>query len=224
MQELTIESLKVAAKEFAKRTSESKFPELYGVTDGKAVGTKIEANFKDFLSEYYSFSRGNAACGIDLPTVNTDIKCTSIRQPQSSSPFKSASQKIYGLGYNLLVFVYEKEDDHKDSYAKLNMLHAIFIDSSRTADFQITHSILEILKNDYNREGCIESIDALLEEKNIPLDDASRRELAIRLVETPPSQGVLTISNALQWRLQYGRAISVADDYIYPNEVIELAE
>lgn len=224
MKQLGIKDLKLAAHLFAVQTSTGTFPDLYGVTDGKAVGTKIEANFKDYLSLAFDYSRGNAAHGIDLPSVNTDIKCTSIRQPQSSSPFKSASQKIYGLGYNLLVFVYEKTDDHDARAARLNMLHTIFIDASRTADYQVTRSIREILDSEYSRESCIESIDALLEDKNIPLDEISRRQLAERLVDEPPNQGVLTISNALQWRLQYSRAIAMADDYIYPNEVIELAE
>ena len=40
--------------------------------------------------------------------IYTDIKAISITQPQSSCPFKNARQKIYGLGYNLLVFVYDK--------------------------------------------------------------------------------------------------------------------
>jgi hypothetical protein len=39
------------------------------------------------------------------------MKVTRIKQPQSSCPFKSARQKIYGLGYSLIVFVYEKIDD-----------------------------------------------------------------------------------------------------------------
>jgi hypothetical protein len=29
-----------------------------------------------------------------------------------------------------------------------------------------------------------------------------------QLVENPPAQGYLTISNALQWRLQYGRIVT----------------
>lgn len=224
MKQLTIKDLKRAANLFAVQTSTGSFPDLYGVTDGKAVGTKIEANFKDYLALGFSYSRGNAAHGIDLPSVNTDIKCTSIRQPQSSSPFKSASQKIYGLGYNLLVFVYEKTDDHSKRIARLNMLHTVFIDASRTADYQVTRAIRDILNSDYSRESCIEAIDALLEDKNIPLDEISRRQLAERLVRDPPNQGVLTISNALQWRLQYSRAIAMADDSVYPNEVIELAK
>ena len=47
----------------------------------------------------------------DLPSLDVDIKVTSIRQPQSSCPFQSARQKIYGLGYHLLIFVYEKSDN-----------------------------------------------------------------------------------------------------------------
>ena len=58
--------------------------------------------------------------GIDAPELDVDIKVTSIKQPQSSCPFKSARPKRYGLGYNLLVFVYEKSDDHanKDRQSK----------------------------------------------------------------------------------------------------------
>jgi len=37
-----------------------------------------------------------------------------------------------------------------------------------------------------------------------------RDALAERILRRSPNQGFLTISNALQWRLQYGRVISVA--------------
>lgn len=57
--------------------------------------------------ENYLDQGGNSASGIDLPGLGVDIKVTSIKQPQSSCPFKSATQKVYGLGYGLLVFVYE---------------------------------------------------------------------------------------------------------------------
>jgi hypothetical protein len=92
--------------------------ELFGVTDGKAVGTYIEHKFKDFLLSKYDLTVGSSANGIDLPSpeINTDIKVTSIKQPQSSCPFKNAQQKIFGLGYNLLVFVYDKHDDAKTKW------------------------------------------------------------------------------------------------------------
>lgn len=79
---------------------------FFSSTDGKAVGTYLEHKFKAYLKEKYTFDEGNSANGIDLPSLGVDIKTTSIMQPQSSCPFKSARQKIYGLGYNLLVFVY----------------------------------------------------------------------------------------------------------------------
>ena len=41
--------------------------------------------------------------------INTDIKVTSIKQPQSSCPFKSAREKVYGLDYDLLLFFYVKK-------------------------------------------------------------------------------------------------------------------
>lgn len=177
---------------------------LFGVTDGKAVGTFVEAGFHKYLFERFSYRVGNAASGIDFPDLGVDLKVTSLRQPQSSSPFQSASQKVYGLGYNLLVCVYEKTDDHALRAARLRFVHAIYVGQEVTGDYQTTRGISEILRRDGNRDDII----AYLEERNLPLDDIGREALADRITSDPPAQGYLTISNALQWRLQYGRAIS----------------
>ena len=90
--------------------------------------------------------------------------------------------------------------------SQLNFLHTIFIHSSKTADYQITKSILEILDNGANKEDIL----ALFSDKNLPLDDITAASIADELLIKRPEQGYLTISNALQWRLQYGRAIQVA--------------
>src|SRR5260370_13702500 len=92
---------------------QSKYAEqsLFGVTDGKGVGSYLEHKFQVSLQSRYGYARGNSARGIDFPELGVDIKVTSIRQPQSSCPFKSARQKIYGLGYTLPVFAYDKRDD-----------------------------------------------------------------------------------------------------------------
>ena len=50
---------------------------------------------------------------------------TFVNQPQSSCPFRDASQKIFGLGYDLLVFVYEKTDTHETQSAAIDIRHAI---------------------------------------------------------------------------------------------------
>ena len=118
-------------------------PHLFGVSDGKAVGTYFEQKFRTYLSTRYEFEQGNSAKGIDFPSIDIDVKVTRITQPQSSCPFKSARQKVYGLGYSLLVFVHDKVDDHALRAARLQMLHTVFVESSRTADYQTTSGILK---------------------------------------------------------------------------------
>ncbi|RIK25601.1 MAG: restriction endonuclease [Chloroflexi bacterium] len=206
MPHLTIESLRQEAAIFSAIESRHATKSLFGVTDGKAVGTYLERKFKSYLQAKYDFEVGNSASGIDLPSLQTDIKVTSITQPQSSCPFKSARQKIYGLGYALLVFVYEKTDNAKKRTATLNILHAIFVSADRTADFQMTKGILQILANEGNRDDII----AFLLDKNLPVDELEVNKLADEIIAKPPLQGYLTISNALQWRLQYGRVIERA--------------
>jgi len=204
--ELNLAELKIAAKEFASQLNNRAIPSLFGATDGKAVGTYVEQEFRRYLSERYSFTLGNAAAGIDFPGLNVDIKTTSTKQPQSSCPFSSASQKVYGLGYHLLIFEYEKSDDPVSRTAILRVVTVIFLEKERTADYQTTAGLLGILQ----RNGNVDDIVAFLEERNLPLDEIGCRTLAERILAEPPKLGYLTISNALQWRLQYTRAITLA--------------
>jgi hypothetical protein len=206
MQKLTVQLLKTEAKAFADRESGHKEKLLFGVTDGKAVGTYLEHKFQEALQKKYEYARGSSAKGIDFPQLDIDIKVTSIRQPQSSCPFKSARQKIYGLGYSLLVFVYEKMDERKTRTATLNIKHVIFIESSQTGDFQTTTGILKILGNNGNADDLV----AFMTERFLPVDEIQATELAKEILKTRPKVGYLTISNALQWRLQYARVIEQA--------------
>ncbi len=203
---LSVDGLKTAAKEFTNTLGNTPIEPLYGVTDGKAVGTYVEASFNIFVRERFTHEPGNAAKGIDFPDIDVDLKVTSIKQPQSSCPFRDATQKVFGLGYHLLVMVYEKLDDHANRTSALDFTNVIFIEKEFTADFQTTTGIQRIIEAD----GNVDDIDAFLEERNLPVDEIGRRQLAERIIETPPVQGYLTISNALQWRLQYGRAIQLA--------------
>ena len=102
---LTLEKLIKEAKIFCEFMSTENHKSLIGITDGKAVGTYVEHRFQHYLFDKYDLSIGSSAKGIDLPDdyIQTDIKVTSITQPQSSCPFNNARQKIYGLGYNLFM-------------------------------------------------------------------------------------------------------------------------
>ena len=121
-------------------------------------------------------------------------------------PVQSARQKIYGLGYSLLIFVYEKTDDAETQTGRLNIVHTVFVEASRTADYQTTTGILRIIENDGNEDDLI----AFFHERSLPVDDIQALQLAEELLENPLETGYLTISNALQWRLQYRRVIDQA--------------
>ena len=204
--QLTLPMLLQEASRFSDLESIYDEPALYGVTDGKAIGTYLEHKFTAHLLTSYVLLPGNSALGIDLPGLEVDIKVTSVRQPQSSCPYRSARQKIFGLGYHLLVFVYSKTDDSINRTGKLEMTHTIFVDKTRTADFQMTRGIIQILEN----EGNVDDLIAFMMDRNLPVDEIEAQKLAEELLQNPPEPGYLTISNALQWRLQYSRVIQNA--------------
>jgi hypothetical protein len=200
---IKLEKFFAATREFADTFSASAHNVLLGVTDGKAVGTYIERQFQEHLLEAGVVAlRGNAAKGIDLPALDTDIKVTSIRQPQSSSSFTSYRQKIEGLGYNIVLFVYDKQDRGSDCF--IPFVAVRFIPKELTGDYQATRGLREIIA----RGGNQDDIMAFLLERMIPVDELTLAQYASELLDHPPRQGYLTISNALQWRLQYRRVIS----------------
>ena len=67
-------------------------------------------------------------------------------------------------------------------------------------------SSLEIFKHDVNADDLVRFFN----DKNLPLDEIGAQTLAEEVLKNPPLEGYLTISNALQWRLQYTRVIAQA--------------
>jgi len=203
---LTISLLCEEGTAFAKRESKHDEPSIYGVDNGKTIGTYFEHKFQRYLRTKYSFAEGSSAKGIDFPGLNVDMKTTSIKQPKSSCPFKNARQKIFGLGYSVLLFVYRKTDDRSSRTARLSILHTILVEKRRTADYQMTTKILEAIENNGNEDD----IAALLLDRNLLVDDAEAHKIAKEILKHAPQVGYLTISNAYQWRLQYSRVIGEA--------------
>ena len=205
---LTITILRDEAMAFCKYESSIPHDHLVGTTDGKAVGTYIEHKFEEYLKSKYEVSIGSSAKGIDLPDshINTDIKVTSVKKPQSSSPFKNIEQKIYGLGYNLLIFIYEKTDINNTCY--LDFKHCIFLESERSGDYTLTKILRKMIELGANERDIIE----VLEANNVPGDDEVLKSLAKKILAHPPKQGYLTISNAFQWRLRYNNVINLDND------------
>lgn len=209
-EKLTIQKLIEEAQFFCVEQSQFQHKELFGVTDGKAVGTLIEQKFQTHLRDKYEVIIGSSAKGIDLPSedILTDIKVTSNKQPQSSCPFKDAKQKIFGLGYNLLVFVYDKTDDAKSQTATLNFVSCSFVSKERTADFTTTSILNEMKKVGANEDDIISFLEGI----KLPADEIALKQITEIILASEIPIGYLTISNALQWRLQYGRIRDLKND------------
>lgn len=202
---LTINKLREEAIEFCKHESNITHDKLIGITDGKAVGTYIEHKFEEYLKNKYEVTVGSSAKGIDLPdsNINTDIKVTSIKKPQNSSPFQCIEQKVYGLGHNLLIFVYEKINKNNECY--INFEYCIFLEAERSGDYNLTKILRKMIKLGAKEEDIID----ILKDMDVPGDNRNLKELAKKIISNPPNQGYLTISNAFQWRIKYNNLINL---------------
>ena len=105
-----------------------------------------------------------------------------------------------------MVFVYDKQDDEVARTGRLDIQHTIFVEKERTADFQTTSGLLRLIEDKANRDDIL----AFFQERLLPVDEIEAGNLADEVLRAPPQLGYLTISNALQWRLQYSRVIEQA--------------
>lgn len=103
--------------------------------------------------------------------------------------------------------MYDKQDIRKTKAAQLTFVSCALIDKSRTADYQTTRGLLELLARDANHDD----IFAFLADRNLPGDEIIHNALAEEILKSPPTLGYLTISNALQWRLQYNRIVTLKE-------------
>ncbi len=83
----------------------------------------------------------------------------------------------------------------------------MFIEAAYTGDFQTTTGLNKLLANDANEDDLV----AFLHERALPIDDIEATAIATDLLRLGQiTEGYLTISNALQWRLKYQRVITRA--------------
>jgi hypothetical protein len=70
----------------------------------------------------------------------------------------------------------------------------------------MTKGLRDIVENG----GNVDDLMAFMFDKQLPVDEIELKRLAEEVLKNKPEQGFLTISNALQWRLQYSRVIDQA--------------
>lgn len=101
----------------------------------------------------------------------------------------------------------------------LEFVSCTIIRANRTGDYQTTTG----LRNIINNNGNADDIFAFLSDHKIPADDVTLMNMAVNILNNPPEIGYLTISNALQWRLQYGRIVNLNEDVDGIKTIVKLS-
>lgn len=173
----------------------------------KKIGDFVQEKLSEYLATKYSFTKGNSTLGIDFPSLNIDVKATRLHKPQSSSRFRSVRQKVFGLGYGIVLFAYEQIEDEFAMKTTIRVRRVVYIAAERTASYSITKTIKELIENDCNQE----ELEGYLLSISMGLDEAEAEAIAQKIMlDKTINVGYIEMTQALQWRLMYSVAINNA--------------
>lgn len=191
------------------------------VPDGKSgtskqIGTYFEKELRDWFEDKHGLvSEGSVAEDIDLPAFNIDVKTTSYRQPQSSSTFDDPGERIVGVDYNILLFVYDKQS--VDGGNKFEIKTCAYIPKERASDYRKSEDAVKLVA-DY-RDGKLSESELREQLEDLTGVGAISDEKFNEIKENPPEKGAITITPALQWRFNYNKMVKEdvpeGTDHIY---------
>ena len=124
-------------------------------------------------------------------------------------------QKIFGLGYALLIFVYEKTDDPRTTSSTLNILHTVFVEPHRTGDFQMTRLIRQMLENEAIAEDLVALADVEAYERSKHLEASNPVKWRSGIKHDCSKVMELTKVGA-RFVNAFGETASLEDAYLYP--------
>lgn len=177
------------------------------VTEGNA---RLAAYFDEQLRTWFRKHEdidpgGNSGEGIDLPRMNTDIKAPETLQ--SSSPASSPGEEILGIDHNILFFDIDITD-LGDGNSKIDVERVKFIPKELTADHRVSEKA-EDLVGQYDDGSITEEqlIERLHEITSLGEYMDISEEMVEEIKRGEFEQGVLTHSNALQFRFNYNMTV-----------------
>ena len=166
----------------------------------KRIGTYFEEELRVWFEEKHGLvSEGSVAKGIDLPAFNLDVKTTSNRQPQSSSPFDDPGERITGVDYNILLFVYDKQSVEDGN--QFGIVSCVYIPKERASDYRKSENASKLVA-DY-REGKLSESELREQLEELTGIGAISDDKFEEIKENPPEKGAITMTPAVQWRFNY---------------------
>lgn len=188
-------------KEFCEDIENRNVPEPRSDTS-KRIGTYFEKEMRKWFNEKLGIeSEGSVAKGLDLPAFNVDVKTTSINQPQSSSPFDDPGERITGVDYNILLFIYDKHSGEDGN--QFDIKSCVYIPKERTADYRKSKQAQNLVSG--FRRGELDEKELREELEDLTGIGAISDEKFEKIKENPPKKGTITITPAVQWRFNYNK-------------------
>lgn len=170
----------------------------------KRIGTYFENELRVWFEEKHGFvSDGSVAEGIDLPAFNLDVKTTSNRHPQSSSPFDDPGERITGVDYNILLFVYDRKSVEGGN--KFEIVSCAYIPKERASDYRKSENARTLVA-DY-REGTLTESELREQLEELTGIGAISDEKFEEIKQNPPKKGGITMTPAVQWRFNYNKMV-----------------
>lgn len=197
-----------SAQAFCLQAEQTGHKEIFGQVSCHVVNSFVERCFLEHLAETFNLDVGFSPLNVALPSINTEIRTAPVDRPDMFCPYISSRQKIYGLGYNLLLLLYSKTDDNAAKEGHFSIHSCEYISAERTADYMTTKILHEVLLGGGNADD----VFAFLSDWMQGTTSERLRELSAEIVQSPPSIGYLTISKAWQWRLQSSHVVGEVED------------
>lgn len=199
---------------FCERINEIDVPEEH-LSSSKKIGTYFEKELRDwFGNETDIDSDGSVAQEEDIPELNLDVKATSKTQPQSSIPMRAPIERIRGMNYDILVFIYDMDKSGDERSVEIE--HCSYIPRERTSDHRKSKEARELIEeyenNDISWSELKTNIKELTGVSHLESVEVVTDEQLEELIKNPPKEGAITVSAAAQWRPQYRQVTKDDED------------
>lgn len=207
---LTREQLKIEAAAFAKAHARHSEPALLGL-DYPVVEPYYLHRFKTKLAKRYQLPEAKPDDeimfpDITFPDIKVDVKFINDLLNDSYHMMLSPTQMFYGMGYDVLLFVYHQQSDFAAGTAWLNIQKAVWAEDYRTADWLSTVSLLKCL----SEKSDMETLLSFFESMHFPIHPGEVWKLAEYAPKNPPKQGYASISRAMKSHVRWGKVIREA--------------
>jgi hypothetical protein len=204
--ELTMEAIKAAAKEFARHVNSEALQEL---THFSPPSYAIVKAFHRFVANQFHLPMTGPlpqhAFGDERPDIGVMVLAAQDQSPMTSIRYQNAQQLVYGVDRPVLVFLFRSDYSPHDAGYTVTMTHVLFLQAEETGDRQVAEQIHEILNGAGDLDTKRTELVGLFVSLRPKLTRPEREDLASLVLHRPPAVGGLRYG-ALRWRVRISAA------------------